>query len=540
MKRLAFCVATHLLVTVTVVSVAFAGQLTRAPRQLPALVVRTLRPVAQTNSTVTLRGVVNPRGQAPTQYRFQYKVASRRHAVIEATSPEAVTVGRRVHARTRRLAPQTTYESRIVAWNRRGTAYGRWVSAKTPANADHGARQRRFAAAPAELVATTGGGRVLLSWRAPSNVSIAHYGVYRDGKAVAQVTKRHFTDVGLQTGTDYTYYVVAIGNHKRASGPSNKVSVVLPGPSGSTGTSSPPSSTALMPQLPSTASGGLSSYDRAVLADHPKAFWAMSESGNGEIDLTGHGHGGEYVGGTPARVGMPNGEVAVDFNGSTEYLRVPSSPAFSIPTTGQLTWEGWIRPDVLQWTAKSDREGYGYVDWMGKCEVYAPNCEWEARMYDSANTQGRCNRVSAYAFNPSAGLGSAADWQPACGLFAAGEWLYVVGEYQTVSTPAPCQTSYPGTIDIWGNGVPWSFSAHQPTGCMSQHEITPQVGSSPLDIGTMATDTFFPGAVGKVALYDYSLPLSAISAHYTAMTRASPAGVCQATCMLSSLASRFP
>ena len=147
MKRLAFCVATHLLVTVTVVSVAFAGQLTRAPRQLPALVVRTLRPVAQTNSTVTLRGVVNPRGQAPTQYRFQYKVASRRHAVIEATSPEAVTVGRRVHARTRRLAPQTTYESRIVAWNRRGTAYGRWVSAKTPANAEHGARQRRFAAA---------------------------------------------------------------------------------------------------------------------------------------------------------------------------------------------------------------------------------------------------------------------------------------------------------------------------------------------------------------------------------------------------------
>jgi hypothetical protein len=30
---------------------------------------------------------------------------------------------------------------------------------------------------------------------------------------------------------------------------------------------------------------------------------------------------------------------------------------------------------------------------------------------------------------PTAGLGSAADWQPACGLIQAGQWYHVVGQH---------------------------------------------------------------------------------------------------------------
>ena len=45
---------------------------------------------------------------------------------------------------------------------------------------------------------------------------------------------------------------------------------------------------------------------------------------------------------------LPNGDAAADFNGSSQYVSVPSAAVFSIPTTHSLTWEAWIRPDVLE------------------------------------------------------------------------------------------------------------------------------------------------------------------------------------------------
>jgi hypothetical protein len=274
------------------------------------------------------------------------------------------------------------------------------------------------------------------------------------------------------------------------------------------------------------------SYDATVLADHPVAFWEMRATGATEPDLAGHGHTGTYKGGAPTLVRMPNGEKAASFNGAGEYLTVPSSSAFSIPTAQQLTWEAWIRPTVLQFTSASDPSGLGYVNWMGKCQNYSPSCEWGARMYSAVNSERRCNRLSAYVFNPGAALGGGADWQPACKLLAAGQWLYVVGEYQTQSTPPGCNSAHPGTIDIWVNGVRWHPSYHARTGCMSQYSITPQAGSSPLNIATMALNTRFQGAIGKVAIYDSLLSQAQISAHFAAMTGSRPFGGCAATCAI--------
>lgn len=273
-------------------------------------------------------------------------------------------------------------------------------------------------------------------------------------------------------------------------------------------------------------------YDQTVLADNPVAYWAMKNPGGSEGDLTGRGHTGTYKGGAAKLTTMLNGDSAVDFNGNGEYLTVPSSTDFSIPTTHQLTWEAWIRPDILQWTGQNDPYGYGYVDFMGKCEVYSPSCEWESRMYASVNQENRCNRLSAYVFNPSAGYGSGADWQPQCNLLQAGQWLHVVGEYQTLTTPSGCNATYPGGINIWVNGVEWNMSYHAPTGCMSQYQITPKAGSSPLDIGTLAFDTWFPGAIGKVAIYNYLLSQSQINAHFQAMTGSAPQGSCANTCTI--------
>ena len=155
----------------------------------------------------------------------------------------------------------------------------------------------------------------------------------------------------------------------------------------------------------------------------------MNKSPGSEPDLTGHTSAGTYRGGSAPLVALPNGDQAADFNGSSQYMSIPSNAAFSIPTTHSLTWEAWIRPDVLQFPNNSS----GYVDWMGKCQDYGPTCEWEARLYDTTNSENRCNRFSAYVFNPSAGLGSGAYWQPTCGLIQAGQWYHVVGEYTTLS-----------------------------------------------------------------------------------------------------------
>jgi hypothetical protein len=273
-------------------------------------------------------------------------------------------------------------------------------------------------------------------------------------------------------------------------------------------------------------------YDQVVLADHPVGYWAMSRAAASEPDLTGKANAGTYHGGTPTAAALPNGDTAADFNGSSQYLSISSQASFSIPTTGNLTWEAWIRPDVLQFPNDG---GGGYVDWMGKCAEYAPSCEWEARLYDTTNSQNRCNRLSAYVFNPGAGLGSGADWQPACGLLQAGGWYHVVGEYTTLSQPAACPNSaaYPGAINIWVDGVPWSQPSHNPTGCMGQYNIVPRAGASAVNIGSMALDTWFQGAVGKVAIYDALLSQAQITAHYRTMTGQQPSGTCGNTCTLS-------
>jgi hypothetical protein len=273
-------------------------------------------------------------------------------------------------------------------------------------------------------------------------------------------------------------------------------------------------------------------YDETVLCDHPVAFWGINKTSGGEPDLTGNGNTGTYMGGAPVLVSMPNGDQAADFNGSTQYLTIPSNAAFSIPTTGNLTWEAWIRPDVLQFP--NDDGVSGYVDWMGKCEEYGPTCEWEARMYDS-NTQespNRPNRLSAYVFNPSAGLGSGADWQPIAGLIQASHWYHVVGEYTTLSQPADCAnaTSYPGSINIWVNGVGWNHSSHGQTGCMSQYNVVPRANNSALNIATMAREAWFQGAIGKVAVYGYLLTQAQITNHYQKMTGQQPTGSCANTC----------
>jgi hypothetical protein len=327
------------------------------------------------------------------------------------------------------------------------------------------------------------------------------------------------------TGGGATSSVSAAATGSGVGGATGSASVSAAGSTGSAGTGGAGGAGSC------DAPGG---YDHAVLCDLPIAFWAMNKASGTEPDLTAGNNTGTYKGAPASLVALPNGDQAADFNGSNAYLTVPSNASLSIATTGDLTWEGWLRPDVLQFP--HDDGSSGYVDWMGKCESFGPTCEWEARMYDTATQESpnRPNRLSAYVFNPSAGLGSSADWQPIPGLIKASEWLHVVGEYTTHSQPADCPDpiKYPGSITIWVNGVPWDHASHGDTGCMSQYKVVPVANGSALNIGTMAKDSWFKGAIGKVAVYDHLLGQARITHHYQTMTGKLPTGSCADTCSL--------
>jgi len=278
---------------------------------------------------------------------------------------------------------------------------------------------------------------------------------------------------------------------------------------------------------------GVSQYDSVVVGEKPVMYLTMgSPSAGSEPDRSGRGSNGTYVGGTPSIGTMPNGDKAAVFNGSSQYLTVPSDAALSIPTKQQLSWEAWIRPDTLLFpnaTGSADR----FIEWMGKCEQHHTNCEWEARMYRSDTT--RPSRLSAYAFNlttPAGAtvFGSGADWQPNDNVINAGQWLHVVGEYQTSVTPSRCSSTYPGSIDIWVNGIKWNFTTHGDTGCMSQYKVAPKASNSPLNVGTMSLDAWFKGGIGKVAVYNYLLSQTQINSHYSAMTGIQPSGSCADKC----------
>lgn len=68
---------------------------------------------------------------------------------------------------------------------------------------------------------------------------------------------------------------------------------------------------------------------------------------------------------------------------------------------------------------------------------------------------------------------------------------------------------------------------------MGQYNVTPRANDSPINVGSMALDTWFAGAVGKLAIYDYLLSPSQVTAHYRAMTGQAPSGSCGNTCTLS-------
>lgn len=266
----------------------------------------------------------------------------------------------------------------------------------------------------------------------------------------------------------------------------------------------------------------MSAYDSTILSDHPVLFLPLSEAGRAAVEAdaaTPHRQGSYH--GAVSAAGMPNGDRAAVFDGHNSYLEVPDAPDLSVPRTGILTFEAWLRPDALIFPVK---EGNGYVHWMGKGEVHGGSIpdqvEWAARMYsaDNGDNPSRENRISGYAFNLEGGRGIGSYVQEDV---QAGGWIH----YVFVINTTPQDPDDPGYTKIFvdGRGTlpnPWDDKDSllefwpDPT---TPHLVQPGDGDAPLRVGTRDLKSFFLGAIGKVAVYDYELTPDQILSHYNAM-----------------------
>jgi len=254
-----------------------------------------------------------------------------------------------------------------------------------------------------------------------------------------------------------------------------------------------------------------STYDNAVLQDGPVLYLPLAESPLQPLatDMSGHGHHGAYKPANSPRQStrLPNGDRAAVFNGASGFVEVASDAELSVPNSGVLTIEAWIRPDTLQFP---HQEGDGYVHWAGKGQAGAH--EYAVRMYSLQNTASppRPNRISGYAFNLAGGLGSGSYFQDPV---TVGKWIAVAVVINTVAVSSTHPTGY---VRIYKDGV-----LRKTTG-LNQFSVVPDAGPAPLRIGTRDLRSFFKGAIAKFALYDRELSAARLATHVRLMKRRLP------------------
>jgi hypothetical protein len=238
-------------------------------------------------------------------------------------------------------------------------------------------------------------------------------------------------------------------------------------------------------------------YDYLVLSGNPVAYWNTSGA-----DITGHSHTGILIN-SPGITTMPNGDGSLVFNGTSQYMEVPSATELSVPATGILTLEGWIRPDVLDFEKMT---GTGYVHWAGKREN--GQCEYVARMYGlnpTGEDSGRLNRISGYAFNLSGKKGTGSQYQAATNwLIKTGEWIHYTLIINTVDTSPNYTTGYT-KLYIHRKNSSGTIVTFTDKDALTNYSVIPEAGTARFRIGTEDGSSFFHGSIGKMAIYNYEL-----------------------------------
>lgn len=359
---------------------------------------------------------------------------------------------------------------------------------------------------------------VVLSALASGGNPVAYHWTQTAGPAVvlrpsADVPRPEFTAPATDAGTTITHTLtVTNANGTTSTNPAVATVTVRPHIEWAyLGGAWKPVTTDVQLSVP-TSTVNRSAADLAVLVDDPVAFFPLAAgdtaSGNGTPQVAvAHGAVGATL--------MPNGDVAAVFDGLSSYFEVADNPTLSVATTGQFTLEMWVRPDTLDSPVAENTAVDPYVHFAGK--GVTGQHEYAARFYnahkDDGSASAAANRFAGFVFNLAGGAAPTSSWQggvqstddgtpPA---LVAGSWVHYALVVDTVN------------IDGNGDGTQYLYR----NGVLMDHDtmvgVAPANGSAPLRIGTRDLNSFFQGAIGKVAVYSKPLTADRLLAHYTAM-----------------------
>lgn len=217
-------------------------------------------------------------------------------------------------------------------------------------------------------------------------------------------------------------------------------------------------------------------YDQAVLADTPLAYWPLNEtSGTTANDLSGNGHNGTYAGGfTLGQTGIGDGETAVAFNGSTGKVTTTLNQAFTA-----MSVEIW----VTNWTGQNGRI--------------------IANSHTDSDNDGFQFMSSAGSPAPMASV-----------IMNVGKGT--ANSFADAVKPANGQHYFAATYD--GTTITFYIDAVS----SATQAFTGTVASGTANVGLAFNPAyngdFFAGTIAKAAIYSHALTPTRISAHYAAAT----------------------
>lgn len=125
------------------------------------------------------------------------------------------------------------------------------------------------------------------------------------------------------------------------------------------------------------------------------------------------------------------------FDGDNDYILIPDSDDFSLPTTGKLTIGWWFGPTVLNWR-KNDGSG-DYINMLGK-GGYPNGWEWCFGL-GLKTSPNKPQQINLYHHNAPGGRGIGVGTSIP---YDVGEWIYVVGRFN--ETHVDLFTFYPSGL----------------------------------------------------------------------------------------------
>jgi hypothetical protein len=207
------------------------------------------------------------------------------------------------------------------------------------------------------------------------------------------------------------------------------------------------------------------------------------------------------------------GETVLQVDGRSGYVEIPSAPALSPSTTGQMTIAVWVRPDTVDFPTSLK----GRVAVLGKGDQYGPNGNQELGLvfYNRTGTEQfenppRPNRLSGYLWNSSGGLGVGSYMQD---MVFPREWIFVTLVVDGHNTRLYTQGQFRRCDSYTGVPSPTCESHTDRDG--SPLVITPTLGTAALRVGTMnPRESFFPGAFSRMRIWNRALSGSEIESLY--------------------------